>query len=141
MSDSDSSDDDLPISSLRSPVHPDNNGELKRLGNAYLEGYRLLTTMRILRNNVSPCCRDRCRCRWRICGSHVLTTSDEWRSAGRILARHPFELDANEFSQDSFRVFMAALEVTRQFAISRSVEIRTWAQKKEAVYSPHSYPE
>ena len=122
MSDSDSSDDDLPISSLRSPVHPDSNGKLERLDNTYLEGYRLLT-MWMLRNNVSP--RGRDLCSWRICGSHVLTTSDEWRSAGRIFARHPcigtFELDSNEFSQESFQVFMAALKVNKTI---RNITIR-----------------
>ena len=51
---------------------------------------------------------------WMISGSNVLTTSDAWRRAGQMLARHPsvamFELDSNEFSQESFRAFMTALE-------------------------------
>ncbi|EJK72925.1 hypothetical protein THAOC_05495 [Thalassiosira oceanica] len=50
---------------------------------------------------------------WMISGSNVLTTS-AWRGAGQLLARNPsikrFELDSNEISQESFRVFMTALE-------------------------------
>jgi len=115
MSDSDDSDD-------VSVEYPDND-ELKRLNDAFSGGLNFdaylenhieyyESPLRTLRSIVDG--DEHGPYSWMVSGSDVLTTSDAWGRAGQMLAGHPsvqmFELDSNEFSRESFRVFMAALE-------------------------------